>query len=197
MSIHDTQVISGLDPTTLPDTQTKTEVLPGARHGADDALSMRQVRVILAWAQRELPGSTTWADAVDKARETFVRGNQRDFNIVQGIIEKDRQANSHESLTGEQERLLSTVLKALDSTPERTPHWEPNIERRIEGLRPRVRAGLYDMFALAESRGQFSSAMDRFSTLCGRPQPRPGESTETMGETGVPSEPDSDDEEPF
>lgn len=198
--IESNSSIGVLDADAIPQTETKQYQLPGARFGERDFLSGKQVRVIVNWVQRTLPSDMSWEDAIAEARKRFVRGNQYDFNIVAGIVNADRAENAHEPLSPQQNQLAITILKALDSGPDRAPHWEPNIERKIGNLPAAVRNTWFTQLATLSTRGEFSTFMDKFNALCGTPQPRPGDADIEKMAADAQAAADGEsgnDEEPF
>jgi hypothetical protein len=151
----------------LPTGKEKLVVLPGADD--DNVISFDQQIVIARHALEKFPPEMVWGEAIAQLRARHCRGRQRDFNIVDGIINESREANRDNDLTSGQEELVATVMKALSGEED---HWDPEIRAKLAKANPQVKQAFLLKFTSADTQGQLSAAMNRFSAVFGRPKPR-------------------------
>lgn len=198
----------------LPDanyltTSERDFLLPGA---PDDSHSLtpRQMATVASYLLQQFPGGTKLGDAIgpyDPAkriagtlRAKFLTGLQKDWNIVNGISGEGRMATAHEPITEKQERMLyDAIIPALMGDK---PHWDPQIQAKIDRLNHTTRTLLINKGIDADDRGAVSRFMRRFEAVAGRPTRRqPGDqqaaSQQVMQGAGQVANPMKGDEEPF
>lgn len=136
---------------------------------ASHAISAKQMGVFRNYISQRFDGSKTFGEAVSELRLQFIQGRQKDWNIINQIAELSRVATMHELMTEPQQRMVfEAIMPALNSSNP-TPHWDPQIQARIDGLAPSTRLKLLDKCIDLETRGQVSQFMKIFENLCGRP----------------------------
>lgn len=158
--------------TTVPAIEEKFS-LPGSQD-PNNTVSGSQIGVMVRWAKENLPPSATWAQALSEMRTRFLKGNQRDFNIVNAILGNARAENPDRPLTvrsGGQSDMLSTILSALNGVK---PHWDAGIQQRILVLSKAHRDALISQALEVNTQGQLQVFMTKFDALCGKPAPKAG-----------------------
>lgn len=161
-------IISTINLDSIPESKDKFE-LPGA--SAPNSVSYNQLRTIVTYIQEIYPATLTFADAVARLRERFVKGNQRDFNIVNGIIDDLRTQNADNDLTQNQQDLVNTILGSLAGTSE---HWDKGIAARIAAAPKSLRNQFTVQFSSCFNQGQLNILMNRFAQVFGKPTPKAG-----------------------
>ncbi len=178
----------------LPEGREKAVYLPGQARGT---VSFDQQRMIARFVSENIDPALSWGDAIEGLRKRFLKGNQRDFGIVDGISQILRAGRAHDSLTPGQVGLLTTQIAALSGS---APHWEPNIAAKIKAANPRIVTAMTEAAILVSNQGELDLFMEKFSGLFGRPQARAGLG-DVLGpatdEAPAAGKPVNGDEEPY
>lgn len=170
-TINADTILGAISVDTLPVDTAKVNILPGGSTHPDNVLSNAQVRVIADWVTQNLSPSLTWAQAIAQLRtRAGIRStNQRDFPLVEWVVEQGRAASADEPLTPGQENLRDNCIKALSGVKN---HFEPEIDTRIKNTSRMVVEQITVRFMNIETRGQLSTAMKVFGALFGVPTHR-------------------------
>lgn len=113
---------------TAPDEQVKVWHLPGYAETEKDAITGRQARVALNYAQMHYPGVSAAEAMLNVKRELNIQPNQPAFALVDRIFAQGRAASASNPLTPDQWRLYDNLVRGL-ATNE---HFDAGITRALK-----------------------------------------------------------------
>lgn len=152
-------------------------LLPGAPDGSH-TMSDRQMATTASYVIATYPAGSKLGDVVgpyeptarvrDTLRAKFLRGLQKDWNIVSGITGESRALTAREPITERQLTMMyDAIVPALVGTKG---HWDPIIQSGIQKMPASTRELFLNMAIEAKNRGDVSGFMTRFEAVVGRPQ---------------------------
>lgn len=185
-------LVATLDMNQVEESQLQQYLLP-SRTEPQFALSGLQVRVLLRYLLEHSEfHQMTFARAITELRKRAnIRGESRDFGMVQWVMQQGYAQNASNPLSPRQHELRIQFIQALSGKQD---HWHPPINAAIREMENLDRAIIADHlrdWIKCRTQGDFDLAFNTFKALFGdiprrsdRERNAAGESTGQPGEIG-------------
>lgn len=142
-------------------------LLPGAPDETHRFTSAQMASTI-SYIKQNYNGGEKLEDVAAALRRDFIKGNQKDWNIVGGFTAKTRQLTAHEDMSDAQLTMLTdTIIPALSGEKR---HWDVGIANKIQQADDDIRKIFIKDALQAHTKGDVMRFMAKFTAVFGRPK---------------------------
>lgn len=170
VQVQPTTLLGTIVVDTLPSTTEKIFRLPGGNAHPENVLSGKQFTTLVRYMVENFPPTMTFAEGCTRLRtEARLSPLQRDFSLAEFVIRQRRRQDANLEVTDAQSDLLATCAAALSGL---TPHWDAQIQAKINACPTARREGILEIFNLALMHGRradVDKAMTVFRVNFGTP----------------------------